>query len=187
MAFRFRIGDNVWRTRALTSNHSNQPTIENSFSKSFSLFSDGFRHDNEPSKDSVDSFYYGFGQNASGMRERWWYVKSAWAHESRGTVHNGLGTFLDWILHLPDTVVYWRFWNYFQLGTSPLHMAAMNNHLDTCEVLLRAGISKDARTKVDRTPLHFAVYEGHDAIVEILLKYKCDVNARDMVRMRPMC
>lgn len=74
----------------------------------------------------------------------------------------------------------------FQLGTSPLHMAAMNNHLDTCEVLLRAGISKDARTKVDRTPLHFAVYEGHDAIVEILLKYKCDVNARDMVRMRPI-
>lgn len=58
----------------------------------------------------------------------------------------------------------------------------MNNHLDTCEVLLRAGISKDARTKVDRTPLHFAVYEGHEAIVELLLKYKCDVNARDMVR-----
>lgn len=61
-------------------------------------------------------------------------------------------------------------------------MAAMNNHLETCEVLLRAGISKDARTKVDRTPLHFAVYEGHDAIVELLLKNKCDVNARDMVR-----
>lgn len=65
-------------------------------------------------------------------------------------------------------------------------MAAMNNHLDTCEVLLRAGISKDARTKVDRTPLHFAVYEGHEAIVELLLKYKCDVNARDMVRNRPI-
>lgn len=38
----------------------------------------------------------------------------------------------------------------YQLGTSPLHMAAMNNHLETSEVLLRAGISKDARTKVDR-------------------------------------
>lgn len=68
-----------------------------------------------------------------------------------------------------------------QLGTSPLHLAAMNNHLETCEVLLQAGISKDARTKVDRTPLHFAVYEGHTAIVELLLKHKCDVNARDMV------
>lgn len=68
-----------------------------------------------------------------------------------------------------------------QLGTSPLHLAAMNNHLETCEVLLRAGISKDARTKVDRTPLHLAVYEGHEEIVDLLLKNKCDVNAADMV------
>ena len=60
-------------------------------------------------------------------------------------------------------------------------MAAVNNHLETCEVLLRAGISKDARTKVDRTPLHLAVYEGHEAIVELLLKTQCDVNCRDMV------
>lgn len=58
----------------------------------------------------------------------------------------------------------------------------MHNRLDTCEVLLRAGISKDARTKVDRTPLHLAVYEGHGEIVELLLKHKCDVNAKDMVR-----
>lgn len=29
-------------------------------------------------------------------------------------------------------------------------MAAENNHYETCEVLLRAGISKDSRTKVDR-------------------------------------
>lgn len=87
----------------------------------------------------------------------------------------------------------------------------MHNHLETCEVLLRAGISKDARTKVDRyemalnnsisiyraewnslsneiflfffsrTPLHLAVYEGHEKIVELLLKNKCDVNAKDMV------
>lgn len=37
-----------------------------------------------------------------------------------------------------------------QLGKSALHMAAENNHFDTCEVLLRAGISKDSRTKVER-------------------------------------
>lgn len=60
-------------------------------------------------------------------------------------------------------------------------MAASNNHYDTCEVLLRAGISKNARTKVDRTPLHFAVYEGHEQIVELLLQHKCDVDAKDMV------
>uniref|UniRef100_A0A1B0CL24 Uncharacterized protein n=1 Tax=Lutzomyia longipalpis TaxID=7200 RepID=A0A1B0CL24_LUTLO len=72
------------------------------------------------------------------------------------------------------------------LGTSPLHLAAMNNHLDTCEVLIRAGLNKDARTKVDRTPLHFAVYEGHEQIVELLVANQCDVDARDMLRMTPL-
>lgn len=71
---------------------------------------------------------------------------------------------------------------YLQLGTSPLHFAALNNHLETCEVLLRAGISRDSRTKVDRTPLHMAAYEGHDAIVDVLLTNNAEVDPRDMVR-----
>lgn len=73
------------------------------------------------------------------------------------------------------------------MGTSPIHLAAMNNHISTCEVLLKAGISKDARTKVDRTPLHFAVYEGHEKMVELLLANNCDVDARDMVMTLCQC
>lgn len=69
----------------------------------------------------------------------------------------------------------------FQLGKSALHMAVENNHLETCKALLKAGISKDSRTKVERTPLHLAVCNGHEKVVELLLKEKCDVNARDMV------
>lgn len=53
--------------------------------------------------------------------------------------------------------------------------------MKTCEVLLRAGISKDARTKVERTPLHMAAYEGHSEVVELLLKHGAEVNAKDMV------
>jgi ankyrin repeat protein len=34
------------------------------------------------------------------------------------------------------------------LGTSPLHLSAQYGHLETSKVLMRAGISKDARTKV---------------------------------------
>ena len=68
-----------------------------------------------------------------------------------------------------------------QLGTSPLHFACMNGHLATSEVLLRAGISRDARTKVDRTPLHVASQEGHFDIVELLIRNGADVDAKDMV------
>lgn len=69
----------------------------------------------------------------------------------------------------------------FQLGTSPLHFAAQAGHLDMCEALLRAGISRDARTKVDRTPLHCAAQEGHYDVVELLLKNSADIEAKDMV------
>ncbi|XP_043933145.1 GA-binding protein subunit beta-1 isoform X2 [Protopterus annectens] len=69
------------------------------------------------------------------------------------------------------------------LGTSPLHLAAQYGHFSTAEVLLRAGVSRDARTKVDRTPLHMAASEGHASIVEVLLKHAADVNAKDMLKM----
>ncbi|XP_031431570.1 GA-binding protein subunit beta-2b isoform X2 [Clupea harengus] len=69
------------------------------------------------------------------------------------------------------------------LGTSPLHLAAQYGHFSTAEVLLRAGVSRDARTKVDRTPLHMAAAEGHTSIVELLVKSGADVNAKDMLKM----
>ena len=68
-----------------------------------------------------------------------------------------------------------------QLGTSPLHFAAQNGHMSTAEVLLRAGISRDARTKVDRTPLHVAAQAGHLDIVSLLVRNGADIDARDMV------
>ncbi|KAM6395363.1 GA-binding protein subunit beta-2 [Rhynochetos jubatus] len=69
------------------------------------------------------------------------------------------------------------------LGTSPLHLAAQHGHYSTAEVLLRAGVSRDARTKVDRTPLHMAAADGHAHIVELLIKNGADVNAKDMLKM----
>ncbi|XP_061414408.1 GA-binding protein subunit beta-1 isoform X1 [Lethenteron reissneri] len=69
------------------------------------------------------------------------------------------------------------------LGTSPLHLAAQYGHYTTAEVLLRAGVSRDARTKVDKTPLHMAASEGHVNIVELLIKNGAEVNAKDMLKM----
>ena len=67
------------------------------------------------------------------------------------------------------------------LGTSPLHLTAKYGKVDTCEVLLRAGCSRDARTKVDKTPLHIAAQEGHTDICDLMLNHGADVDARDMV------
>ena len=74
-----------------------------------------------------------------------------------------------------------------QLGTSPLHFAVQYGHTQTAEVLLRAGISRDARTKVDRTPLHVACQEGHSEIVELLLRSGADIEAKDMVSTKKKC
>ncbi len=67
------------------------------------------------------------------------------------------------------------------MGTSPLHFASQFGHVATAEALLRAGISRDARTKVDRTPLHVACQEGHLAIANLLISSGADIEAKDMV------
>lgn len=54
------------------------------------------------------------------------------------------------------------------------------------QILLRAGCSRDARTKVDKTPLHLAAYEGHGAVVELLVKHGASLEARDMLLMTPL-
>ncbi|XP_039965706.1 ankyrin repeat domain-containing protein 18A isoform X1 [Bactrocera tryoni] len=72
------------------------------------------------------------------------------------------------------------------LGMSALHFAAMNNQYEVCDALLKGGINKDSKTKVDRTPLHMACFYGNERIVELLLAKKCIVNPRDMLRMTPL-
>lgn len=72
------------------------------------------------------------------------------------------------------------------LGASPLHFAAQFGHSETIEVLLRAGVSRDTRTKVDRTPLHVAAQEGHLDIVNLLVMHGADIDAKDLLRMTPL-
>lgn len=72
------------------------------------------------------------------------------------------------------------------LGTSPLHLAAQHGHTQTAEVLLRAGVSRDARTKVDRTPLHMAAQHGHTNVVELLISSGACANNTDMLNMTPL-
>jgi len=72
-------------------------------------------------------------------------------------------------------------WCCCQLGNTALHYAALNGHMELCKVLIRAGVTRDAHTKVNRTPLHLAAQEGHLPVVELLLSSGADVHATDMV------
>jgi len=72
------------------------------------------------------------------------------------------------------------------LGTTPLHFTAQYGHHETTEVLLKAGVSRDTRTKVERTPMHVAAEEGHLGIVNLLIAYGADIDAKDLLRMTPL-
>ncbi|RVE48123.1 hypothetical protein evm_007183 [Chilo suppressalis] len=72
------------------------------------------------------------------------------------------------------------------LGTGPLHLAAGGDHAHTAGVLLRAGVSRDSRTKVERTPLHVAAHAGHAESAGVLLRHGALVDCRDLLRMTPL-
>lgn len=72
------------------------------------------------------------------------------------------------------------------MGTSPLHFAAQFGHVEVLDVLLKAGVSRDTRTKVDRTPLHLAAQEGHLDIVTQLVNAGADLDAKDLLKMTPL-
>lgn len=72
------------------------------------------------------------------------------------------------------------------VGTSALHCAIMGNNLDAVELLIKTGLSIDAKTKVDRTPLHLAAFYGHERIASILLALDCEVDPVDLFQMTPL-
>lgn len=55
---------------------------------------------------------------------------------------------------------------------SPLHLAAQYGRYAMAEVLLRAGVSRDVRMKVDHTPLHVAMADSCAHIVELLIRVR---------------
>ena len=74
-------------------------------------------------------------------------------------------------------------YHFNQVGTSALHLACKNGHVNTAASLMRAGISADVRTKVGKTPMHFAAQNGHVEVVKELIKNGADVEAEDMVSL----
>jgi cytohesin len=68
-------------------------------------------------------------------------------------------------------------------GTTPLHMAAAQNHKEVAELLLARKADVNARDKDGFTPLHLAASRGLADVAELLLAKGADVNAKDNLGM----
>lgn len=62
---------------------------------------------------------------------------------------------------------------------SPLHIAASQNHIEICKLLVRTGANVNQQDSLQRTPLHIAASLGYHEVVIILLSSNAKVNIRD--------
>jgi uncharacterized protein len=62
-------------------------------------------------------------------------------------------------------------------GTTPLHIAVLQDNLETVDLLLRAGANAKAATRYGVTPLYLACTNGNATIISKLLAAGADVNA----------
>lgn len=71
-------------------------------------------------------------------------------------------------------------------GTSALHEAAANGHLDIVELLVNAGVAIDSTTAKGWTPLHAATFNKQKEAAVWLVEHGADSNARDTDGFTPI-
>lgn len=71
-------------------------------------------------------------------------------------------------------------------GSTALHTASFNGHLEVAMVLLDAGANVDARNKNELTPLHYAASNGHVALARLFLERGADAYARSREGRTPL-
>jgi ankyrin repeat protein len=65
-----------------------------------------------------------------------------------------------------------------ELGSTPLHYAALNEDAGPLKALIAAGANVNARDKEGNTPLHMAAYATRKEHVQALLQAGADPNAK---------
>lgn len=68
-------------------------------------------------------------------------------------------------------------------GYTALHLAALNNHAEVAELLVRGGARPDLQNANLQTALHLAVERQHTQIVRLLVAHGADLNICDKVRL----
>lgn len=71
-------------------------------------------------------------------------------------------------------------------GSTSLHLAAKNEHVEVVNALIKAKATVDILDEDKNTPLHFAAGNGHIKTVELLLKEETDINAQNEFGETPL-
>ena len=64
-------------------------------------------------------------------------------------------------------------------GSTPLHFASGNNHIEIAKLLLDRGADVKAKDNGGQTPLHFASWHNRIKIAKLLIEAGADVDATD--------
>lgn len=70
----------------------------------------------------------------------------------------------------------------FPNGSTPLHIAAFNGHVDAVAALVKSGAPLDAATTIGSTPLHLAAFNGNENVVQILVDSGANTQAETRVK-----
>lgn len=84
----------------------------------------------------------------------------------------------------PDTYIK-RNYDHHGYGWSALHAAAVHNHREIAELLLKHGATVDGTDPGDNTPLLVAVAKGHLSLVRVLLNHGANMNTPNRAGVTP--
>ncbi|XP_041370015.1 E3 ubiquitin-protein ligase MIB2-like isoform X2 [Gigantopelta aegis] len=71
-------------------------------------------------------------------------------------------------------------------GSTPLHIAAINDHKEATEILIKQGADVNIKDKNEATPLHLACDRGFVGATKILVNAGADVNMVDVNKNTPL-